>query len=124
MYDAASLDMPLVGDSVEGWVRFEDVGLLLNEPGYANGYSLVPLDASGWFDSVKNWVKKAAKTVSRVAKKALTTVKKGVTTALDSSIGKAALNAISMIPGYGTVIAGGLGALNSALKGGSISKVL
>lgn len=121
MQDAMALDLRGAGDSIEGWLPFEQVGLLLDEPTYDDrGYALVPYDAAGWFDSIKKWVKKAAQTV----KTGFNKVKKGLSAVLDSSIGQAAQNYLSMIPGYGTAISAGLGALNSALKGNKWSQVL
>lgn len=120
-----ALDMRGAGDSVEGWVRFADVGMLLDEPMLGDrGYALVPYDAAGFFDSIKNWVKKAATNVAKVAKAGFAKVKSGLSYVLDSGIGKMAQNYLGNIPGIGTAAAAALGGLSSALKGNNWSTVL
>ncbi len=125
MQDATALDLQGAGSSLEGWVPFHQVGMLLDEPQFnERGYALVPCDASGFFDSIKKWVKKTAGKVAKAAKSGLATVRKGLSAALDSGIGQAAQNYLSLIPGYGTAAAAALGGLSSALKGNSWSQVL
>lgn len=123
--DATSLDLRGAGDSIEGWVPFEQVGLLLEEPIYdERGYAIVPYEAAGFFDSIKKWVKNAAAKVAKVAKPFLQKVKGGLSAVLDSGIGQAAQNYLSLIPGIGTAASAALGGLSSALKGNSWSTVL
>ncbi|TXH58033.1 MAG: LysM peptidoglycan-binding domain-containing protein, partial [Desulfurellales bacterium] len=123
--DATSLDLRGAGDSIEGWVPFEQVGLLLEEPMYdERGYAIVPYEAAGFFDSIKKWVKNAAAKVAKVAKAGLKKVGSGLSAVLDSGLGQAAQNYLSLIPGFGTAASAALGGLSSALKGNKWSTVL
>lgn len=123
--DATSLDLRGAGDSIEGWIPFEQVGLLLEEPIYdERGYAIVPYEAAGFFDSIKKWVKNAAAKVAKVAKAGLKKVGSGLSAVLDSGLGQAAQNYLSLIPGFGTAASAALGGLSSALKGNKWSTVL
>ncbi len=71
------------------------------------------LDAAGFFDTIANAFNK----VKEKIKKGWDTAKKYVAAGLDSPIGQMVMNYAGSIPGYGTAIGAGLGALNAAAHG-------